>query len=97
MNDGAFGIDIRREGVGELGLVEEQEAIDRRQDRRHRRAGRRIGDQRGDGLALVRREGGDVDDGLHLLVRAGFADDDAAIGMADENDRAVLLRRSRAW
>ncbi|MCY1240480.1 hypothetical protein D9M72_533320 [compost metagenome] len=85
-----LGIDVGREGGGEFRLVECQETIDRRQDRRNGGAGRRVGDQRGNGLALIRREGGDIDDGLHLFVGAGFGNDHAAIGVADEYDRAVL-------
>ena len=71
--------------VGELGAIEEQEAVLRRQDRRHRRARRRVGDQRRDRFARVGREGGDVDQRLHLRIVAGLGDDDAAVGMADQD------------
>jgi hypothetical protein len=40
-----------------------------------------------DGLALVRRQGSDVDERLHLLIARG-RDDGAAIGVADEDDRS---------
>ena len=43
-----------------------------------------------DRLVLVRRERADVDQGRHVRVSAGFADDRAAVGVSDEHDRAVL-------
>ena len=61
-----------------------------RQDRRHGRARRRIGDQRVHRLALVRREGRDVDERRDLRIVPASVIDDAAIGMADQDDRAVL-------
>ena len=41
-------------------------------------------------LALVGREGGDVDERRHLGMVAGLGDDSPAIGVADEDDRFVL-------
>jgi hypothetical protein len=41
-------------------------------------------------FAHVRREGRHIDQTRDLRVGAGFGDDDAAVGMADENCRAVL-------
>jgi hypothetical protein len=61
-----------------------------RQDRRLRPVGREAGDERVDRLVLVRRERADVDQGRHVRVGAGLADDGAAVGVADEHDRAVL-------
>ncbi len=91
MNDAVSAIDVCRERIGEFGLVQEQETINWRQDRRHGSAGRRIGDQRRNGLAFVGCKCRDVNDGFYLLIRTGFTDDDAAIGVTDKNDRAILL------
>ena len=74
----------------ELLAVEEQEPVPWRQDRRDRRSGRRVGDQGVHGLALVGGEGGDVDEGCHVVVRAGLGDDCATVGMPDQDARAVL-------
>jgi len=63
----------------------------RGQDRRYGRARGRVGDQRADGLALVGGEGGDVDEAGDVVVRPGLGDDDAAVGVADEERRAVHL------
>jgi len=43
-------------------------------------------------LSYVGRESGDVDERRHLGIVAGFRDDHATPGMADENGFAVLLR-----
>lgn len=51
---GQPGFDISCEGSDELGLVQEEIPVVRRQDRWDRRAGRRILDQAGDRLAPVR-------------------------------------------
>jgi hypothetical protein len=56
----------------------------------HRRAGRRILDQRGDRLAFVGSEGGDVDQSGHVRVRARLRDDGAAVRVADEKGLAGL-------
>jgi hypothetical protein len=53
--------------------------------------GGRVGDQRVDRLAGVGCERRDVDDAGDLVVHPGFRDDDAAVGVADEDRRAVLL------
>ena len=47
--------------------------------------------QGADRLALVRREGGDVHERADPVVGAGLGDHDAAVGVADEDDRAVEL------
>ena len=52
--------------------------------------GGRILDQRSHRLALVRREGSDVDEPGDLRIVARFGDHCAAIGVADENDGAIL-------
>ncbi len=58
---GLLRLNVGRKRSGEFRLVEEQEAILRWQYGRHGCARRRVLDQRGDGLALVRRKGCDVD------------------------------------
>jgi hypothetical protein len=85
------GVDVGGERRGELRLVEEQEAVDGRQDRRHGRTRGRVGDQRVDGLAGVGREGGDVDERLDVGVVAGLGDDGPAVGVADEDGVLVLI------
>jgi hypothetical protein len=47
-------------------------------------------EKRVDRLVLVRRECADVDQGRHVLVGSCFGDDGAAVGVADQHDRAVL-------
>lgn len=84
-----IGLHIGRERGGELRVIERQEAVLRRQDRRHRRAGSRIGDQLADRFTLVGRERCDVDQPRDLRIGARFGDDDATIGMTDQNDIAV--------
>ena len=50
-----------------------------------------------DALALVERVGGDVDEGLDVGVAGrGVGDDGAAVGVADEHDRAGDRREERA-
>jgi hypothetical protein len=67
------------------------EAVLGRQDRRLRPVGREPGDERVDRLALVRRECADVYQGRDLLVQAGLGDHRAAVGVAGQDDRAVLV------
>ena len=55
---------------------------------RARRAG--IGDERVHRLALVRREGRDVDERRHVGIGASLGDHRPAVGVADENDRLAL-------
>jgi hypothetical protein len=43
--------------------------------------------KRARGLAGVRRECGDVDEGGHVLLRPGLRDHRTSIGMADQYDR----------
>ena len=45
-----------------------------------------------DGLALIRGKGRNVDEPFDLRVRAGFGDDDTAVGMTDQHDRPLRLR-----
>ncbi len=80
---------VRGEGGGELAAVEEQEPVLGREDRRDRRAGRRVGDQGADGLALVGGERGDVGECRDILVVARFGDDDAAVGVADQDGGTI--------
>ncbi len=87
---GLGGLHVSRERGGELGAIEEKETVLRRQDRRHGSAGRRIGDQRRHRLTLIGGKGRDVDEALDLGVVAGIGDDDTAVGVADQDDRAVL-------
>ena len=91
---GQGGGHVGGERVGELVAVEEQESVAGRQDRGDGRPGRRVGDQGVDRLALVGCERGDVDERGDLVVGAGFGDDDAAVGVADEHDRSGLSCRS---
>ena len=55
--------------------------------------------QTADRLTLVRRESGDVYQRLDLVVGASFCDNNAAVRMADKDDRTLLsvdeLRRRR--
>ena len=88
---GLLGAQVGGERVVELVAVEEQEPVAWRQDRRDGCSGRRIGDQGVHGLALVRGEGGDIDEGCHVVVRAGLGDDCSTVGVTDEDDRAVLV------
>ena len=84
-------VDIGGEGSAELRLVEEQEAILRRKDRRHRRAGGRVLDEGVNGLGFVRCKRRDVNEPRDLRVVSGFRDHHAAVGMADQHDRALGL------
>jgi hypothetical protein len=70
---------------------EEQEVVTRRQDGGHGVARLRILDQRVDGLALVGREGRDVDEAGDLRVVARLRDDRAAGGVPGEDRLAILL------
>ena len=90
---GLLGGQIAGERRGKLLSVQEQEAVLRRQGRSHRRAGRRVSDERIHRLARVRRECCDVHQCRHVRVRARLGDDRSAVGVADENDRAVLRNR----
>jgi hypothetical protein len=51
---------------------------------------RETGDQRVHRLALVRHERRDVDQRCHVGVGAGLGDDGAAVGVANQDDRAAL-------
>jgi hypothetical protein len=54
------------------------------------RVGRKIGKARVYRLALVRREGRDVDERRHIGVSASPGDHRPAVGVADKNDRFAL-------
>ncbi len=49
-----------------------------------------MGDQGVDRLALIRGEGGDVDEARHVPVRAGFGDHRAAVRVAHQDHRTAL-------
>src|ERR1700730_1923039 len=87
---GFFCIHVGREGGGKLRLVEQQVAFLRRQYRRYGRTRRRILDKRGDGLALVRSKGGDIDESHNLGIVSSFSDYRSPVRVADENCRSVL-------
>jgi hypothetical protein len=70
--------------------VEEQEAVLRRQNRRHRCARRRIGNERFHRLALIRREGRDVDESRYFWIITRLGDYHSAIRLTNENDRFTL-------
>jgi hypothetical protein len=55
-----------------------------------RRTRRRVGDQATDRLALVRCEGGDVDEPDDARVHARLGNDCAAVGVADEDGGTLL-------
>jgi hypothetical protein len=55
-----------------------------------------VGDEGVDRFALVRCEGGNVDEGGDGGVGAGFADDRAAVGVSDEDGRTVRPSPRRA-
>ena len=69
----------------------QQEAVDGRQDRGNGRARRGVGDEGADRLALVGGERGDVHERADPVMGSGLGDHDAAVGVADEDDRAVEL------
>src|SRR6266446_4945483 len=74
----------------ELFPVEEQKPLPWRQNRRHWCAGRRVCNERGYRLALVRREGRDVNELLYLGIVTRLGDHRSAIGVAHENDGFAL-------
>ncbi len=47
-------------------------------------------------LALIRGKRRDVDQPFDLRTRAGFGDDDTAVGMTDQYDRPLRLRDREA-
>jgi integrase len=64
--------------------------FDRRRERGPERAAGELAGQAERRLADVGREGGDIDQALHIRQPLGrFADDRAAVGMADQNNRAI--------
>ncbi len=89
---GLLRIDIAGKRRGELGPVQEEEAVLGWQDRGNRRTRYRILDQAGDRLARVRRKSGDIDQRFDLGIIAGFGDHGTAVGVADQDHRAVLRR-----
>src|SRR2546422_11327083 len=74
----------------ELFPVEEQKPLPWRQNRRHWCAGRRVCDERVYRLALVRREGRDVNELLYFGIVTRLSDHRPAIGVAHENDGFAL-------
>ena len=91
---GFFSVHIGCERSAELRPVEEQIAVSRRQYRRYGCAGRRIFDKRCHGLALVRSKGGDIHESYNLGIVSSLRDHRSTIGVADENYRSVLRRKS---
>jgi hypothetical protein len=79
-----------------LALSRKRKPVLGREDRGNGSARRGILDQRCDGLTRVRREGRDVDQPCDDRVVAGFRDDHPAVGVADQNHRAILLRQGQA-
>src|SRR5437773_2358832 len=54
------------------------------------RSAMKAAQQRGHGHPCIRRKGGHIDQRFHALVAVGrVGDDRTAVGMTDENDRAV--------
>ena len=84
------GAQVGGERIVELLAVEEQEPVPWGQDRRDRCSGRRVGDEGVHGLALVRGEGGDVDEGCDVVVRTGLRDDCSTVGVTHQDGWAVL-------
>ena len=87
MNSATSGLTSAANDAANFVLIEEQIPILRRKDWRHRRARWWIFDQCRHRLALVRSKRSDVDQPGYFGIVARFSDDDATIGVADENDR----------
>src|SRR6266516_4149632 len=85
-----FLIEVAGESRVELLLVEEETPFSRGQNRGHRSSWRWVLDQRLHGLALARRESGNVDEPDDVAMSSRFGDHDAAIGVPHQNGGTVL-------
>ena len=84
MNSASSASTSRCERLVELGPVEQQKAVLRRQNRRPGFE-RQVGDERVHRLARIRREGRDVDERPHVGIGARLGDHRSAVGVANEN------------
>src|SRR6202022_4571301 len=84
--------EILREIILDAGFREFEKTLLVRSDLRIQARGLDARAERTRRLTDVRSEGGNVSEPHHLGVIAGFRNDHATIGMADENGRATLER-----